>query len=145
MQIVLEVSGDQLKPDVASIMAALTDEDKRTLAVQIAREYFVEDMKREYGSSWGGRCTGASRFVEELVAAFRKMVQSEVAARPELKAEVERISKAVGEQFPSIILLAMTQHYADSVQTQIAATMNTEVKLAQLESRLKAALAPDGG
>lgn len=136
MQITIEVEGDALKPDVQEIMAALTEEDRRSIAAQIARHYFLEDMKHNYGEPWN-RDTGADRYIKELVREFKGAVATAVKEDPDLYKTVTETLEAVKEEFPGFVRIALGKMVTGMFAEMLTGGRETSMKFDALVDRLE--------
>jgi len=136
MQITLEVTGESLKEDVAEIMASLTEDDKRQLAAQIARHYFLEEMKVNFGNQWHPE-RGAERYIGRLVSQFKETIGEEIKKDPDLWKTVTETLEAVKEEYPKFVANALERAVTTILIETLQTSRNNAMQLQSLANRLQ--------
>lgn len=137
MQVTINVQGSDLAPTLQSVLDSMTVEDKRKLACDIAREYFVKKMRDE--SHWS---RGAENYLEGLARVIRDATQAEIAADPQCKELTQQILKQVRQNFPALVHRAVLHVIAQQVGGAIGQLFTPHVDFQQLQRELSKSIPP---
>ena len=126
-QIVLNITGDELKADVREVLDAMTDQDKQKLVAEIAHKYFVDSMvAKKEGYQWNSNPTMAAKFMEQLADLFGKCVREEIAKSTIMQSTIQAAVQATRDNVPVMVQKAVNRLAMGMLSSMLKVTDDTQ-------------------
>jgi len=138
LSVTIQVRGNELAPTLKEIVDSMTDEDKRSLAADLAKEYFLKQMKP--GRDSYGHWNTADKYMERLCQEFESTVQQTIKADPELFKIITDTVDALRPDFPQFVKSAVIHVLGSLVKSGFEEVFNTQLQIQDLQARLKSNL-----
>ena len=126
-QIVLNITGDELKADIREVLDAMTAQDKQKLVADIAHKYFVESMlQKKDGYSWNSNPTHATEFMTKLADLFGKCVREEIVKSTIMQSTIQAAVQATRDNVPVMVQKAVDRLAMGMLSGMLKVTDDTQ-------------------
>ena len=138
LSVTLQIQGNELAPTLKEIVDSMTDDDKRSLAADLAKEYFLKQMNP--GRDSCGHRGSADDYMKRLCQQFEGAVQQAIKEDPELFKIITDTVDALRPDFPQFVTSAVIHVLGSMVKSGFDEVFDTQLQIRDLRSRLESKL-----
>ena len=138
LSVTIQIQGNELAPTLKEIVDSMTDEDKQSLAANLAKEYFLKQMKP--GKDSYGYQKTADDYMKRLCQQFEGAVQQTIKEDPELLKIITDTVDALRPDFPQFVKSAVIHVLGSMVRDGFNEVFDTQLQIRDLRARLESKL-----
>ena len=140
LSVTIQIRGNELAPTLKEIVDSMSDEDKRSLAADLAKEYFLKQMNP--GKDSYGYHKSADAYMERLCRQCEGTVQQTIKEDPELFKIITDTVDALRPEFPQFVKSAVIHVLGSMLKSGFDEVFNTQLQIQDLQDRLTSKLGP---